>query len=116
MNKLTLKGARCKFTECITHLILKAIEWGYGVAFAEGLDRKTAKDPTSDHMKNSLHNIGLAQDLDIYRDGVYLNKTEDHVMLGTWWEKFGQDNGYPLRWGGRFGDGNHYSWEWEGKK
>jgi hypothetical protein len=91
---------------------MRAQELGLQIALAEGMDRRTKKDPTSDHMKNSLHDLGLAQDLDLYRAGVYLNNTADHRILGEWWEK----QHSLARWGGRFGDGNHYSFEWEGRK
>lgn len=78
---------------------------GYEAALAEGMDRITAKDPTSDHMKNSLHNIGLAQDIDLYRNGVYQTLSEQHTHFGEYWESL-----HPYcRWGGRFNDGNHYS-------
>ena len=60
----------------------------------------------------SGHKRKLALDLNLFKDGVYLNKTEDHQKLGEWWEKQ-----HPLcRWGGRFEDGNHYSIEWDGVK
>ena len=80
------------------------------------MDRVTEKDPTTDHMKNSLHELGLAQDIDLYKDGVYLSKTEDHAILGGWWEAEGIRRNIPLTWGGRFKDGNHYSLAWGGRK
>lgn len=108
-----LRELRCVFTQCLARLILKMQEFGRDCALAEGMDRKTAKDPTTDHMKCSLHEIGLAQDIDLYtKDGTYLDKTDDHKVFGEWWEKQ-----HPLaRWGGRFSDGNHYSFEYQGKK
>jgi len=62
------------------------------------------------HMPNSLHYIGLAADLNLFKDGKYLTKTSDHEPLGKLWELFGGS------WGGRFGDGNHYSLEHRGRK
>lgn len=115
---MTLKEARCKFTESLAALVLKAHELGYEIAFAEGMDRITVKDPTTDHMKGSLHEVGLAQDCDLYKDGVYLAETEDHQVLGKWWVAYGREHRYPLAWGGHFSkpDGNHYSWTWDGKR
>ena len=113
---MTLREARCAFTQADAELTLWAISQGYEVANAEGMDRITEKDKTSDHMKNSLHDIGLAQDKDLYKDGVYLTKTEDHQLLGERWEEMGIHKGLPLCWGGRFGDGTHYSLSWGGKK
>jgi hypothetical protein len=62
------------------------------------------------HMENSLHYIGLAADLHLYKDGKYLSKTEDHEPFGIFWESLGGT------WGGRFSDGNHYSLEYNGRR
>jgi len=66
------------------------------------------------HMKNSLHYEGLAVDIDLFKDGVYLSKTEDHQQFGNFWKKLN-----PLcRWGGDFKgnpDGNHYSIFYQGR-
>ena len=113
---MTLRQARCSFTQAIAMLIQYTILTGYEVALGEGLDRVTAKDPTTDHMKGSLHEIGLAQDIALYVNGNYQTETIDYTILGEWWEKLGVERGWPLAWGGRFKDGNHFSWAWEGKK
>jgi D-alanyl-D-alanine carboxypeptidase-like protein len=68
------------------------------------------RNNTGSGIRNSLHEIGLAIDLNLFRDGKYLDKTEDHRRLGERWEAMGG------AWGGRFGDGNHYSLEHEGRK
>jgi len=115
MKVLTLRTARCEFALAIASLIQHAHANGYSAALAEGMDRRTLKDPTTDHMKGSLHEIGLAQDVDLYKDGVYLTQTEDHTFLGEWWEDYGIQQGLPLVWGGHFKDGNHYSLRWQGK-
>ncbi len=116
MPKLTLRTARCGFSRAIAELIIFANSVGYDVAMAEGMDRLTEKDPTTDHMPKSLHEIGLAQDLDLYLNGVYLMDSEDHRVLGDWWEEYGKTHGLPLVWGGNFKkpDGNHYSLKWLG--
>lgn len=54
---------------------------------------------------SSAHKRKLAIDLNLFKDGVYLDKTEDHRPIGEWWERQGGT------WGGRFNDGNHYSLE-----
>jgi len=60
--------------------------------------------------KNSCHKLKIAIDLNLFKDGQFLTTTEDHKLIGEWWEKQ-----HPLcRWGGRFNDGNHYSLEHEG--
>ena len=116
MQTLTLRTARCQFTRAIAELVLYAESLGYEIALAEGMDRPTQKDPTSDHMQGSLHHVGLAQDVDLYLKGVYLTQSEDHEPLGTWWEEYGVAHGLPLVWGGNFlhPDGNHYSLRWKG--
>jgi hypothetical protein len=64
--------------------------------------------------RNSAHKRRLAIDLNLFKDGEYLDATEDHRELGEWWEMTGMSHGIPLRWGGRFNDGNHYSCEYRG--
>jgi hypothetical protein len=67
---------------------------------------------TGSGIRNSLHELLLALDLNLFKDGKFLDKTEDHQFLGEYWESL-----HPLcRWGGRFKDGNHYSIEHEGRK
>jgi len=60
----------------------------------------------------SNHKRRLAIDINLFRDGEYLEGTEAHRELGEWWEK----QHVLARWGGRFNDGNHYSFEWEGNR
>ena|SRR5687767_3018285 len=112
---MTLAEARIIFTKCLAQLVLFADGTGKPLAFGEGMDRKTTKDPTSDHMKGSLHDVGLGQDADRYEiikdeSGMiikfsWLTRTEDHADLGAFWKTL-----HPFcKWGGDFGDGNHYS-------
>lgn len=53
---------------------------------------------------NSLHTKKLAIDINLFKNGQYLESTESHKVFGKWWE-----NQHPnCNWGGRYGDGNHY--------
>lgn len=62
--------------------------------------------------KFSMHKSKCAADLNLFKDGKYLNKTEDHLESGRKWE-----SRHPLCcWGGRFNDGNHYSLTHDGRK
>jgi hypothetical protein len=61
---------------------------------------------------SSAHKNKLAIDINLFKDGVFLEATEDHRMIGEWWELQDPD----ARWGGRFSDGNHYSFEHGGVK
>lgn len=58
----------------------------------------------------SLHRKRLAIDLNLFKDGKYLDSTAAHEPIGLFWESIGGS------WGGRFKDGNHYSLEHEGMK
>jgi hypothetical protein len=57
----------------------------------------------------SAHKVRLALDLNLFKDGIYL-EGDEHTPLGEWWEAQGG------AWGGRFGDYNHYSFEHGGIK
>lgn len=61
------------------------------------------------HPKSS-HKQRLAMDFNLFKNGKFLQETEDHRILGEYWESIGGS------WGGRFEDGNHYSLEWNGIK
>ena len=113
----SLRIARTQFSACLAQLILWINEydgWAYEVAIDEVTDRITEKDPTTDHMKGSTHEIGLGADLLLYKNGVYLDKSEDYMFAGEKWEQMGAERHLPLVWGGRFSkpDGNHFSHKW----
>lgn len=113
---MTLRVARCRFTSALARLLLYAESQGYEVALDEVTERLTAKDPTSDHRPGSLHHSGLAADILLYKDGVYLTDTNAYRFLGEWWEQHGKEQNLPLAWGGHFQDGNHFSLAWGGRK
>jgi hypothetical protein len=99
------------FAALVPRLIDQAIILGYQVKGGEWLrspEEAARLAKKGSGIKNSLHTMNLAIDLNLFRDGKYLTKTEDHRPLGEWWEL--QSTGiYTCHWGGRFGDGNHYS-------
>lgn len=110
-----LREKQSTFVSLVAQLILEANRRGYELTFGEALrtpEQAALNAKKGIGIKNSVHLIRLAIDLNLFRDGKYLNKTEDHEPLGLYWESL-----HPLsRWGGRFGDGNHYSLEHEGRK
>ena len=74
------------------------------------------------HRPNSNHYIKLAADLNLFRGGKYLTRTEDHAESGRMWESRHE----LCRWGGNWdkderagepgeNDGNHYSLFHEGR-
>lgn len=90
-----------RFTIMIAKLLIYAESIGYQV---------TGGDWYRDYRCNygkpgSFHKLRLAFDINLFKDGVYLTETEDHMELGIYWEACGGT------WGGRFSDndGNHYS-------
>lgn len=103
---MTLGEKQRKFTRMVADLIAWAYDHGYELTFG---------DAYRDHRvpyghRKSLHRVRLAVDLNLFRNGEWLQKTDDHLPLGEYWESIGGS------WGGRFNDGNHYSLEHEGMK
>lgn len=102
------------FSYMLGLLLLEAQRRGYRVRVGEvwRSDAAWRATPRGKRGLRSVHQDKLAVDLNLFRDGIYLDKTEDHQELGEWWERQ-----HPLaHWGGRFGDGNHYSLEHRGIK
>lgn len=98
-----LGDKRRLFTWALAMLLKKMLDSEYGPMLGkDGLK----------HMPNSLHYEGLAQDVDLTKDGFYLAETNDHRQFGEYWESLDKD----CLWGGRWGDGNHYSVEYQGRK
>jgi hypothetical protein len=75
-----------------------------------GLPALLRNNGRNNGVMNSVHQLSLAVDINLFKDGKYLNKSEDHKRFGEWWEKQHE----LARWGGRWGDGNHYSFTWNG--
>ena len=95
-----------KFTRLIAELILWAYEQGYEITMGHAYRCFDCKVGS----RYSLHKDKLALDINLFKDGIYLTSTRDHIPLGEKWESMGGT------WGGRFNDGNHYSLEHNGRK
>jgi len=100
---MTLRQKQSAFVRMVARLIIEAYDMGYEMTFGDAY-------ATTGHMPRSLHGERLAIDLNLFKNGKFLDKTEDHLPLGIYWESIGG------AWGGRFKDGNHYSLEHEGRK
>ena len=100
---MTLRQKQSKFIRMLADLIIFAYDNGYELTGGD----LWAK---SGHMNNSNHYIRLAVDLNLFKNGEYLDTTEYHLPLGEYWESMGG------AWGGRLNDGNHYSVEWNWRK
>jgi hypothetical protein len=111
----TLRQKQSRFVREVARLIQYATDEGYELSFGEAW--RTAEQAASNAargigIRNSVHCDRLAIDLNLFKEGKWLNKTEDHQPLGEWWESQGADH----RWGGRFRDGNHYSITPDGRR
>ena len=113
-DEMTLGQKQRKFARMVPRLIDYIHEQGYectlGDAFRdERVHGEFGVKLGYGHAKSG-HKRRIAIDLNLFKDGVYLDSTEAHRPIGEWWEKQDSD----CRWGGRFADGNHYSLEHEG--
>lgn len=111
---MSLRKKQSEFAFKVAKLILKAYELGYEVTFGDAyrdprLHGAIGEKKGYGHPK-SCHKLRLAIDLNLFKDGIFLETTESHKELGEWWEKQGGT------WGGRFNDANHYSFEHEGMR
>jgi hypothetical protein len=94
-----MREKQSKFVLMIAKLINFAYDNGFKLTFGDA-----ARMDRQGHAKNSKHYERLAIDLNLFKDGIYLLETKDHLQLGNFWESIGGT------WGGRFNnpDGNHY--------
>lgn len=111
---MSLLQKQQEFAKLLPRLIDKAYELGYAVTLGDAYRDQRLHGAVGvklgyGHSK-SCHKIRLAIDLNLFKDGKFLETTEDHRLLGEWWESVGGT------WGGRFADANHYSLEWEGQR
>lgn len=113
---MTLREKQSAFAELVSTLIAKAYELGYEVTLGDAY-----RDPRvhgelgvkrSYSHASSAHKLRLAIDLNLFKDGQFLESSDAHKLLGEWWEQ----QHSLARWGGRFNDGNHYSFEHSGVK
>ena len=111
---MTLRKKQSDFAYKVGHLLRKAYELGFEVTLGDAYrDPRVHGDmgkKVAYGAANSCHKLRLAIDLNLFKDGKFLETTEDHRPLGEWWESQGGT------WGGRFNDSNHYSFEHEGHK
>ena len=113
---MTLRKQQSKFARLLARLLDKAHELGFEATLGEAWRPPIVAEHyarTGRGISRSLHIDRLAIDINLFKDGQYLDATEAHRPLGEWWEQQDPD----CRWGGRFPrpDGNHYSLAWEGR-
>lgn len=107
IEAMTLREKQSKFARMVADLIIQAYSMGYEVTLGDAYrDPRLHGDigiKKGYGEAKSFHKPRLAIDLNLFKDGKYLDGTEYHKPLGEWWEQQGGT------WGGRFRDGNHYS-------
>jgi hypothetical protein len=102
------------FALLLQYMTLRGYEYTLGQIKRTELEAR-ANAASGAGIAQSLHLISLAGDVNLFKDGVYLDTTEAHAPLGQFWKSLWPD----CRWGGDFKpkpDGNHYSIEHEGRK
>ena len=104
------------FTWCLSVLLDKIHNEGYectlGDAYRDPRVFGDVGEKKGYGRSKSNHKVRLAIDLNLFKDGVYLTKTEDHKQFGEFWETLDP----ACSWGGHFNDGNHYSFEYQGRR
>ena len=105
---MSLRKKQSIFAINFAHLIIYAEKQGYEVTIGEvyrwsRVQKFYIKIGVSWTL-NSQHSKKLAGDLNLFKNGRYLSKSDEHRVLGKYWESL---NIYNV-WGGRFKDGNHY--------
>lgn len=113
---MTLGKMQRKFSLMVAQLIIFAYSKGYEISLGDAYRDPRAFGEVGETKgygrANSLHKMRLAIDLNLFKDGKFLQNTDDHKELGEFWESLGGT------WGGRFSiqDGNHYSLAYRGLK
>lgn len=112
---MKLGEAQELFAECLGKLLIEMYTKGYKVRMGDVWGRETdfnliEDKVTKEKKKVRTHKIGsqhfkkLAVDINLFKNGIPLTKTEEHKIFGEYWESLN-----PLCRGGyRYGDGNHY--------
>lgn len=114
MSKEILRQKQSRFVRMLGQLIEFAYENGYELTLGDGY-----RDPRvfGIHGESKMgaygksysnHKVKLACDLNLFRDGKFLQEDKDHAPLHDFWESIGG--------GARIlGDANHYSLEYNGR-
>ena len=103
---MTLRQKQTQFVQMIGQLIAYAYAQGYELTFGRGRVSYAANAADGGH-KRSLHLSGLAQDLNLFRDGVWLKDGTGHDVLHDYWDSIGGAQRIP-------DDMNHYSLQHDG--
>jgi hypothetical protein len=104
---MTLGERQRKFMRLLPRLIDEAHRLGYELTGGELMrtpEQALLYAKQGRGIAASLHQVRCAIDLNLFKDGKYLDKNEDHRELGRFWESLDP----CCRSGVRYNDGNHY--------
>ena len=111
---MSLSSKQRNFVRMVGLLIEHAYQQGYELTFGDAYRDPRLHGAVGEKKgygaASSCHKLRLAVDFNLFKDGKWLQGTDDFKPLGEYWESIGGT------WGGRFQDGNHFSVEHEGKK
>lgn len=105
---MTLREKQEIFTRNVAKLIEFIFDSGYTCTLGEAARTQEQADIYAARgigSKNSLHLQRLAIDINIFKDGQWLKKSDDYEFAGIFWLALHEDN----TWGGSGNDGNHFS-------
>lgn len=92
----------------IAKLVLWLFENGYEATYGDAYRDQRSHGKYGEAgpygARYSNHKLRCANDLNLFKDGVYLQETDDYREVGEKWESLSPYN----RWGGRYSDGNHF--------
>lgn len=117
----TLGQKQRRFLPLVSKLIDFAYAQGYELSAGECYRSPEQAALNAQHgvgIANSLHILRLAIDLQLFKDGQYLTKSEDYRPLGEYWKTLDPE----AAWGGDFRDakgdpkpdGDHFSLSFRG--
>ncbi len=101
----SLRQNQSNFALKVADLIVYIYSKGYEVTLGDVYSLPCPICNHYGHKAKSKHMDRLAIDLNLFKNGKYLNDTKSHKVFGEYWESIGGI------WGGRFNDGNHYEWK-----
>lgn len=112
---MKLSEKQAVFTQNVAMLLLWAHRLGFDVTLGECYrtpEQAALNAKRGVGIANSLHIQRLAIDLNLFRGGLYLIRTEEYAALGAFWKSLDPLN----RWGGDWKkpDAFHFSMEHEG--
>jgi len=106
---MTLHDKQWLFMQNVAKLIAEIDRLGYTASFGEAWrtpEQAAINAKKGIGIKNSPHLVRLAVDINLFKNGVFLQDSKSHEPFGIYWESLNQEN----KWGGKFNraDGNHY--------